>query len=70
MADEADLTAEREEKEAPARLLAARKPVGPAPIGACLSCEEVLPDGHRWCDQDCRTDWEKAQFARAQRPTL
>lgn len=22
------------------------------PIGACLNC------GHRWCDAECREDWE------------
>lgn len=25
--------------------------------GKCLNCGEVLTD-RRWCDEDCRTDWE------------
>lgn len=39
-----------------------RKHPGPAPTGRCLWCEEVLEDKtHRWCDQDCRDDYEQAE---------
>lgn len=36
-----------------------RKPEGPSATGRCLNCEEKLPPGVRWCDADCRTDWER-----------
>lgn len=35
-----------------------RRPEGPAAIGECLWCGEPLADGRRWCDADCRDDWE------------
>ena len=38
--------------------LATRKPDGPAATGRCLSCNSILPLGHRWCDADCREDYE------------
>ena len=28
------------------------------PTGRCLFCHELLGDDHRWCDSDCRDDWE------------
>lgn len=27
--------------------------------GYCLNCGEDMPDNQRWCDADCRDDWEK-----------
>jgi hypothetical protein len=29
--------------------------------GFCLDecCGEALPEGHRWCDADCRSAWER-----------
>ena len=35
-----------------------RKPDGPVATGRCLSCNSILPLGHRWCDADCREDYE------------
>lgn len=30
--------------------------------GKCLNCHEPQADNNRrWCDADCRTDWEKRQ---------
>ena len=29
--------------------------------GYCLYCEAPLEDGRRWCDADCRDDWEREQ---------
>lgn len=70
MADEADMTGEREEREAPMRIAASRKPVGPVATGSCLFCDaKPLPEGHRWCDAGCREDWELDKRARSQRPT-
>ena len=39
--------------------LALRKPVAPEATGRCLNCGEPLPDGQRWCDADCRDDWQR-----------
>ena len=27
--------------------------------GECLWCSEELPKPKRWCDADCRNDWER-----------
>jgi len=37
-----------------------KKPELPA-TGECYNCEEELPPGARFCDSDCRDDWEKRQ---------
>jgi len=26
--------------------------------GYCHNCAHPIPDGHRWCDADCRNEWE------------
>lgn len=60
MADEVDMTAERDEREAPMRLAASRKPVGPAANGSCHWCNEPVSPTLRYCDSDCRNDHERA----------
>lgn len=27
------------------------------PTGVCLNCGELVSDGLRWCDPECRDDW-------------
>ena len=27
--------------------------------GKCLNCDEVVDPPKRWCDIDCRDDWER-----------
>lgn len=27
--------------------------------GCCLYCGEAVPEGHRWCDAECRDEWQK-----------
>ncbi len=44
--------------------LSQRAPEGPRATGKCLHCDEPVPVGRRWCDQECRDDW---QFARERR---
>ena len=56
MADDADLTTERAEKEAGALLLASRQPEGGGPTGRCHWCDEIVTDTHRYCDAGCRDD--------------
>lgn len=29
------------------------------PTGECLNCFEPVPVSHRWCNAECRQDWEK-----------
>lgn len=36
-------------------------------IGACHNCHEPLTDQHRFCDVDCRDDFEKIQRSRSQK---
>jgi hypothetical protein len=38
-----------------------RRPEGPPATGQCLNCGEVLCGTERWCDADCRRDWEARQ---------
>lgn len=60
MADKFDKASEIEElfkREA----LSRRAPEGPPPKGACHNCDEPLASGQRWCDADCRHDWERRQ---------
>jgi hypothetical protein len=44
-----------------------RKPEGPAATGYCLNCDAHLSPKQRWCDADCRNDWQKTQRAAAQK---
>lgn len=37
--------------------LSKRRSNGPPEAGYCHNCGEELPAG-RWCDADCRDDWE------------
>jgi hypothetical protein len=58
--DDIDLQVQRDEALM-AAAIAVRKPVGPAPTGCCLWCEEGLSNStDRWCDADCRDDYERA----------
>lgn len=54
MADEADITADRDEAEFGMRLAASRKPVGPAANGSCHWCQEPVSKLARYCDAECR----------------
>lgn len=62
--DEADITAERLEREME-RLLALRRASGPQPTGACLWCGDPLAPRLRWCSPECRDDWERDHARRA-----
>jgi len=41
-----------------------RKETGPKAIGVCYYCGEPLESGLRWCDIDCRDDWEEEKRRR------
>ena len=38
-----------------------RKPAGPVPCGQCYNCGKMLSGAQRWCDGECRDDWERDQ---------
>lgn len=48
--------------------LSQRAPEGPEATGHCLNCDARLGPKQRWCDVNCRTDWEKTQRAVAMAP--
>lgn len=56
MADEADVTADRDEAEAPLRLAASRQPELPPANGSCFSCGAPTPTGLRYCNKECGMD--------------
>lgn len=52
-----------EERDRALALRYHRRPEGPASVGYCLCCREALPAARRWCDADCRDDWERERRA-------
>lgn len=59
MADEIDIANDRAQQDLDRALAAARRHEPPlAPTGFCYNCTKSLPDGHRFCDKDCREDYE------------
>ena len=66
MVDIVDEAGEREE-ELRAKALAKRKPAGPPICGRCYHCDEPVEHPRRWCDDDCKADWERLQTVAADR---
>jgi hypothetical protein len=60
MPDIADL-AQAQNERLDQMTLAVRKPAAPQATGFCLNCGEPLSDGRRWCDTDCRNDWQRME---------
>lgn len=45
--------------------LSHRKPEPAVKTSAyCLNCQEPTQNGARWCDEDCRADWQKRENRR------
>ena len=65
MSDELDQAAELEELERNIAL-ANRKHPEMVFTGACYYCEEAVPAGC-FCDEDCRSDYERVERAKQQR---
>lgn len=61
MAGPIDHGCDREQLDRDRAIEAARKPTGPKAIGHCLWCNTELGQGYRWCDSECREDWDLAQ---------
>lgn len=66
MADEVDKGNDRAQEMLDDALAKCRKPTGPAPCGFCYYCNEKVPTGARFCDAECRDDWEYEQRRFAQ----
>jgi predicted nucleic acid-binding Zn ribbon protein len=58
-ADAADLT----QQQTLAAAMRRRNATLPA-VGACYSCAEPVDGGARFCDAECREDYERAERAR------
>jgi len=58
MSDEADVAQMHIEREVEIALKSRKREVVEA-TGYCLNCEAPLQEGHRWCDHDCMSDWDK-----------
>ena len=43
--------------------LSNKKPEAPQLYGTCLCCYSKISILQRWCDIDCRNDWERRQRA-------
>jgi hypothetical protein len=60
MGDEADRADALIEMVAGCAIAAARQALPDAQAtGACLWCGDEVSAGRRWCDADCRDDWER-----------
>lgn len=58
MPDEFDAIQDRMEQEEELRRKYTPKPVEIISIGKCLYCAENLDEGLRFCNSDCRDDFE------------
>ncbi|MDR1646826.1 MAG: hypothetical protein LBR88_02170 [Zoogloeaceae bacterium] len=59
MPDLADLAQLQQEHLDAFTRAGAWKPVAPEATGFCLNCGAPLAQGLRWCDTDCRDDWQE-----------
>lgn len=59
MADDVDLMQDREQIFLDQQLKV-RKPEGPQATGKCLTCETPVEAPRRWCDADCRDDYDRS----------
>lgn len=57
IADIADKDVERALQDA----LNNKRPSGPEYTGKCLFCDEQVEAPKRWCDAECRDQWERRQ---------
>ena len=61
MSDDADLTDEKMEVELKAQINNCRTGVVLPATGRCHYCKQRVGKGKRFCDADCRDDWEHQQ---------
>lgn len=66
--DEIDRAQARDEQDREAAVAAARRSrPGLAYTGCCHWCGDITGGGRRFCDADCRDDYDRAARARAMR---
>ena len=60
MADDVDIASDLEQirRDAAIAHVANKKPAAIA-NGLCQECGAALVKGARWCDNDCRDDWQR-----------
>lgn len=66
MSDIVDDANESAERDLALAIRAARCGTGlemPGPTGLCLNCGEPTPAVQRWCDDECRDDWQARRRA-------
>ena len=64
--DDADRAADREDIAREAAVAAIRRRIEAMPsLGYCYYCGEALRAGKRFCDADCRDDYERPDKTRA-----
>lgn len=59
MADEVDKANDMQEIILAMNIKANSRPLVIITTGKCLWCDEDVGSGMRWCDANCRDDWEK-----------
>lgn len=71
MADDADITADRDEAEMPLRLAMSRRDSGrgPAANGHCHFCGTPVAPSLHYCDTDCAADHARALRAKERNRT-
>lgn len=62
--DEADLAQDHIEKTLALQIAQARAKAAQQPSGECLNCGEPLGEGRRYCNSECREDFEAREKGR------
>ena len=64
MSDELDRASDLEQAERDHAIASARNYKAVVATGLFLYCSSEVSDGKRWCNADCRDDWENSEPAR------
>jgi hypothetical protein len=65
MSDEADIASDAIEMRRTVAIEQCRHRPGLLAKGSCWFCDEALPQGRKFCDRDCASDYEIEQAALA-----
>lgn len=57
--DESDMATEKEMRDNAILIELARNSPPLPSTGSCYNCADPVADGLRFCDTDCRDDWQK-----------
>lgn len=64
MSDEIDRAREYEQVQRDYLIESARRYKSPVATGLCLYCSSEVSNGLRWCNSDCRNDYERLEPSR------